>query len=60
MGKTFDNIMDNYFETFKEKIKNRFKIPKNIVEDYEKDIYFMVDCEKVYIQAIKPRVSYQT
>lgn len=41
--------MDNYFESFKEKMKNRFRIPRSLVEDYEKDMCFMVDCDKVYI-----------
>ena len=37
MGENFDSIMDSYFETFKEKMNNRFKIPKKLVSDYRDD-----------------------
>lgn len=57
MDENIDNIMNNYFEKFKEKMKNRFRIPRKLVEDFEQDICFMVDYEKVYIQAVKPRVA---
>lgn len=30
--------MDNYFETFKEKVNNRYRIPKKIVEDDKDDL----------------------
>jgi hypothetical protein len=49
MGENIDSIMENYFETFKEKMQNRYRIPMKLVEDYKDDIHFMVDCEKVYI-----------
>ena len=58
MGENFDSIMDNYFETFKEKMNSRYRIPKNLVEDYKDDIYFMVDYDKVYIQEVTPRVTW--
>ena len=45
----FESIMDNYFEAFKEKMNNRFKIPKKLVNDYHDDVCFMVDCDNVYI-----------
>ena len=56
MGESYVSIMDNYFDSFKEKMNNRFKIPKKLVEDYKDDVCFMVDYDKVYIQAVKPRV----
>lgn len=49
MGENYVSIMDNYFEVFKEKMNNRIKIPKKLVEDYKYDICFMVDCDRVYI-----------
>lgn len=58
MGVNIDNIIDNYFETFKEKMQRKFRIPRKLVEDYEQDIYFMVDYDKVYIQVVKPRVAW--
>ena len=47
--------MDNYFETFKEKMNNRFRIPKKLVIDYHDDVCFKVDYENVYIQVVKLR-----
>ncbi len=58
MGENFDSIMDNYFEDFKERMNNRFRIPPKLVEDYKDDVCFMVDCDKVYIQAVRPRVAW--
>jgi len=49
MGKNYDSIMDNYFDNFKEKMNNRYQIPKKHVGDYKDDICFMVDSDKVYI-----------
>lgn len=48
--------MGNYFDSFKENINNRYRIPNKPVEDYKDDICFMVDCDKVYIQVVRPRV----
>lgn len=56
MGKNYVNIMDNYFDSFKENMNKNFRIPKKLVEDYKDDVCFMVDYDKVYIQAVKPRV----
>ena len=58
MGENFDKVMDNYFEDFKERMNNRFTIPPKLVEDYKDDVCFMVDCDKVYIQAVIPRVAW--
>ena len=56
MGDNFDSIMDIYFDTFKEKMNNRFRILEKLVSDYHDDICFMVDCDNVYIQAVRLRV----
>ena len=37
-------------------MNKRFRIPKKIVDDYKDDISFMVDSDKVYIQAVRPRI----
>ena len=34
MGENFDSIMDSYFDNFKEKMNNRFRIPEKLVNDY--------------------------
>ena len=56
MGENYVSIMDSYFDSLKENMNNRFIIPKKLVEDYKGDVCFMVDYDKVYIQAVKPRV----
>ena len=56
MCENYVSIIDNYFDSFNDKMNNRFKIPKKLVEDYKDDVFFMVGCDKVYIQAVKPRV----
>ena len=58
MGENFEKVLDNYLEDFKVRMNNRFRIPAKLVEDYKEDICFMVDCDKVYIQAVKPRVAW--
>ena len=58
MGENFERVMDNYCEVFKEKMNNRFQIPLKLVEDYKKDVCFMVDYDRVYIQAVRPRVAW--
>ena len=58
MGENIERVMDNYFEIFKEKMKKRFRIPPKLVEDYKNDICFMVDYDRVYIQAFIPRVEW--
>ena len=50
--------MENYFDAFKEKMNNTFRILKKLVEDYKDDVYFMFDSDKVYIQAIRPRITW--
>ena len=58
MGENFERVMDNYFEVFKEKMNNQFKIPPKLVEDYKDDVCFMVDYDRVYIQTVRPRVAW--
>ena len=58
MGENFDSIMDNNFEYFKEIMYHRFQIPPKLVEDYKDDVCFMIDCDKVYIQVVRPRVAW--
>ena len=56
MGENYVSIMDHYFDSFKDKMNNRFRIPKKLVDDYKYDICFMVDSDKVYIQGVRPRI----
>ena len=58
LGDNFENIMDAYFDDFKERMQNRYRIPRKFVEEFEKDICFLVDCDNVHIQAIKPRIAW--
>ena len=48
--------MDNYFDTFKDKMNNRFRIPKKLADDYKDNICFMVDSDKMYMQVVRPRI----
>jgi hypothetical protein len=52
LGDNFASIMDVYFDDFKAKMENRFRIPQTLVEEFEKDICFLVDYDKTYIQAV--------
>ncbi|WP_233109386.1 hypothetical protein, partial [[Clostridium] innocuum] len=54
LGDKFDEVMDGYFESFKKKMNDRYRIPQRLVEEYKDDICFMVDCDRVYIQAVRP------
>lgn len=56
MGEKFISIMENYFDSFKEKMNNKLRIPNKLVEYYKDDVCFMIDYDKVYIQVVKPRV----
>ena len=58
MGENFERVMENYFKVFEEKMNNRFRIPPKLVEEYKDDICFMVDYDRVYIQAVIPRVAW--
>ena len=56
MGEKYVSIRDNYFDTFKEKMNNRLRIPKKLVNDYKDDIFFVIDSDKVYIQAVRDKI----
>ena len=58
MGNNFESIMDAYFETFNERMQSRFIIPKQLVDDYEQDICFLLDCDKVHIQGVRLGVAW--
>ena len=39
-------------------MENRYRIPQTLVDEFEKEICFLVDCDKTYIQAVQPRVAW--
>ena len=49
MGENFESIMDAYFENFKENIESSLRISNKHVDDYEKDIWFLGDYDKVLL-----------
>lgn len=57
MGENIDSIMNNYFDTFKVKMNNRYRIPKKLLQDCKDDICFIVDYDRAYIQAARLRVA---
>ena len=58
MGDNFDAQMTSYFEDFKKSMKQRMRILVSLVEQHVNDIYFLVDIDYTYIQAIVPRVRW--
>ena len=58
LGNNFESVMTCYFEDFKKSIKERFRIPKSLVEAHEKDIYFLVDTDNTYAQVVMARVRW--
>lgn len=44
-----------YFKTFQAAIKKKERIPKEIVEKYEKTIFFMVDKDQCQMEVVEPR-----
>ena len=58
MGDNFEAQMTNYFEDFKNSMKKRIRIPVSLVEEHVNDIFFLVDIDYTYIQAIVPRVRW--
>lgn len=50
--------MTSYFEDFKKSMKQRLRIPISLVEKHFNDVYFLVDVDFTYVQAIVPRVRW--
>ena len=48
LGNNFDFVMTSYFKDFKKEMKQRFRIPKSLIETYAKDICFLVDTDYTY------------
>lgn len=45
----------SYFKIFQSRIKDRERIPKEVVEKYENSIGFMVDKDQCHMEEIEPR-----
>ena len=58
MGDNFESVMTSYFQDFKKSMKQRLRIPISLVEQHYNDIFFLVDIDYTYIQAIVPRVRW--
>ena len=56
MRDNFEAFMDNYFDEFKIKMKNRMRNPKLVVDKYYDEICFIMDTDFVYAQVVIPRV----
>lgn len=55
LGDNFNDIMDDYFSKFQEKMHNRYQIPPKLVEKYKDDICFEVDTYCCYVNVVEPR-----
>ena len=58
MGDNFDDQMSIYFDDFKSAMKRRMRIPVSLVEKHVNDIFFLVDIDYTYIQAVLPRIRW--
>ena len=58
MGDSFDAQMTIYFDDFNNSMKNRIGILVSLVEEHVNDIYFLVDIDYTYVQAVIPRVRW--
>ena len=58
MGDNFEAQMTSYFEDSRKSMKQRMRIPVSLVEKHVHDIFFLVDIDYTYIQAIVPRVRW--
>lgn len=54
----FENIMGEYFEEFKRKMKKRIRIPQSLIDQYYYDICILVDVDYTYAKAVIPRISW--
>lgn len=50
--------MTSYFEDFKNTMKKRLRIPISLVEKHYGDVFFLVDTNHPYVQAMIPRVKW--
>lgn len=58
MGENFDLVMTSYFEDFNKSMKQRSRIYVSLVEKHYNDVYFLVDADYTYVQAVVPRVRW--
>lgn len=55
LGDTFNSLVDSYYEQFKERMNSWSRIPRQLVEEYEHEISFLVDIDFTLIKAIELR-----
>lgn len=55
LGDNFNDIMDDYFCKFQEKMHNKYRIPPQLVEKYKDNICFEVDTDYCYVNVVEPR-----
>ena len=58
LGDSFESIMTNYFEDFKQSMKKRLRILVSLVEKHYDDNCFLVDIDYTFVQAATPRVRW--
>lgn len=60
MGTDKENNITEYFKTFQAKIKTRERLPQSIVDKYDKEIYFVIKKDEIWMEAILPRTIWVT
>ena len=58
LGENFEAIIDNYFEEFKIKKRNKLGIPKSVINKYYDEICLVVDIDFVHAQVVIPRIEF--
>lgn len=50
--------MTSYFEDFKQSMNKKIRVQISLVEKHFNDVFFLVDTDFTYVQAIIPRVRW--
>lgn len=60
MGSEGDKKVKDYFKKFQAKMRQRERIPQNIVDKYDKHICFVIKRDEIWMEAVKPRTVWVT
>lgn len=58
LGNKFESVMDEYFDNFKIRMNQRFRISPALVEKYHDYVYFLDDIDSTLVKAILSRVAW--
>ena len=58
LGNNFESVLTSYFEDIKKSMKERLRILVSLVDKHFNDVFFLVDTDFTYVQAVVPRVRW--